>query len=189
MSMLNSSQVITRIRDAFILHLRDIFKKHPRYTYVEKEDGMVDYDKTKIIIFDTTPLQPFLVPAIIVSTVPSNEIRFVQNGDFFFRENETTDIIGSLIIGDVNIEILTLSTPDRDNLMDIVYDFSKQFTQELEKYGIAIINTSLEATSQTYVNDRWFYRSPLRMKFFTEYNNKVNYDLITKINFNYQLGG
>jgi len=189
MDGLDSSQVVTRIRNAFILHLRDIFKKHPTYTYVEKDEGMPDYEKTKLIIFDVTPLEPFMVPAIIVNTVPSNEIRFVQNSDFFYRENETTDVMGALITGDVNIEILSLSTIDRDKLVDVVYDFSKKFTEELEKYGIAIISSSFDPSSQTYINDRWWYSSKMRMKFFTEYTDEVKYDLLTKVNFDYKIGG
>lgn len=175
-------KIITRIRDAFILNLREIFKNHPKYVYKEDEQGLPIYNDSTIIITDVTPLVPFSSPAIIVNVLPSDEIRFVQN-DFYYKEAEDVDVMGSLITSTVSIEILTLDTVTRDELLDIIYDNLKRVREVLGEYGIAIIKTTLESTRQTYVHDRWWYTSSLNVKVFTEYNSRIKYEKISGINY------
>lgn len=178
--MSNNYQCVKKIRDSIIKNLRNAFLNDSKYTYDENSAN------TKIMINDVTPMEALKVPSIIVENVGVTESRYLQN-DFFF-EDETGYTRGSSLISRTSIQVLTLDTIKRDEIIDRIYQLLKDFEEILSENGIAIIKTDILPERRQYIQDRFFYTGGVTLNCYSEWVEPVTVDNISAINITITVG-
>ncbi len=171
--MSDNYQIIKKVRDAFILNLRDAFSKDKKYVYDD------DPKVTKIMIHDVTPLEPLKIPSIVIQTVSGDEMRYLQ--DDFLQETNVGYTRCAGLNTRTSIEILTLDTIKRDELVDRIYQLLKDFKDILANKGIAIFKVDLLPERKQYIQDRYFYTSGLTINCYSEWVEEVVTKPIDKV--------
>ena len=163
--MSDNYQICRKVRDSFILNLRDAFSKDKKYTYDENPND------TKIMIQDVTPMQAIKIPSIIISSLSVDESRFLQ--DDFLEETDTGYTRCAGLNSRTSIEILTLDTIKKDEITDRVYQLLKDFKDVLANNGIAIWKTDILPDRKEFIQDRWFYKSGLTITAYSEWSENI----------------
>lgn len=185
-------QINRKIRDAFILNLRTIFSVDPKYTYVETPSGEYDFDHTKIVISDAIPTESAFFPALLVNSVPAQEMRYL-GPEALYETEENSVITGdekfSSIISNVSLTLHTIDdTIARDEIMDTVYQQFKFLTAELAVDGIEIIDTSFAPDRRQFLKDRWYITATINIRIYTEWKTDLGPGtILTKIPIDLQL--
>lgn len=159
--MENSYQIVKKIRDAVIVQLRDAFTQDERYTY--NEDSLL----TKIMIHDVSANETLKIPSIIINTLSGEESRYLQND--LVQETATGFTRGSGINSSTSIEVLTLDTISRDEIVDRIYQLLKDMTDTLADYGVGILKTNFNPERRQFVGDRWWYTSGVTLSCYSEW--------------------
>jgi len=167
-----SYQITRKIRDAVIVNFREAFKTDSVYTYKEVVDGNTDLATTQITITDVTPNEVSVIPALVVSTLPVDEKRFLQQ-DLFTEEKNINGTYkttrGSMLFAEVNLDLWTLDGINRDQVLDRVYHHLKTFTDKLTESGIELIQTTILTDRRSFLLDRWWYTGGIKLRVYSEY--------------------
>jgi len=161
-------QIHKKIRDYVVIDLREGFKLHPKYTYVEDSDGLPDFLKTKVLITDATPNEEYKVPVIYLDTVSGPESRML---DFDLLESypDLSYTNSTYLPVTVNIRIRSLDTIVRDELLDAVYQMLKNHIYELSDNGIGVNQMDFIPESREFIEDRWYYDNGIALKTVSEW--------------------
>ena len=163
--MSDSYQICRKVRDSFILNLRDAFSKDKKYIYDN------DLKVSKLHISDVTPMEALKIPSIVIQTVSADESRYLS--DDFLQETSTGYTRCAGLNVRVTIEILTLDTIKKDEITDRVYQLLKDFKDILADNGIAIFKTDILPDRKEFIQDRWFYKSGLTINCYSEWTENV----------------
>ena len=165
--------VAKKIRDAVVLQLREAFKTNSTFQYVELSNGELDYENSHIDIADVTPNDDIKIPAIIISSSSIDEnFRFFNDGLLEVIEVagvEQEEIYGTGLQTSLSISILTESTIERDQLLDLVYEYLKTATDILAEKGIAIYEIKFGRESRTTIGARELYTSSVDIDVYSEW--------------------
>ena len=90
--MSTTFQVATKVRNAVIVNLQNLFTSDPKYAYVEDVDGEWDHDNSKVFISDEIPQESAHFPGIMTDVFTGTEQRYLgpdtykQRKDGFYNE-------------------------------------------------------------------------------------------------------
>lgn len=158
-------QIKKRVRDAIITNLKNFFKTHEKYRYVETEEGIVDLERTKIMISDVTPNEVLKIPVIYVDVMSGTETRLIDH-DLLYEEftEEGLRVERSTYLSlTCTILVYAYDTIVRDELADLVYQSIKRYLKDLNKNGVVVRKVDMEAERRVMIQDRWYYTSGLRL--------------------------
>jgi hypothetical protein len=180
-SLIPKYSVQKRVRDSFILQYRDSFATDDVFKWTN------DPSTSKIFINDSVPMQAVLYPSIIITSLSGEETRYLGN-DIFSDSDYTTDRFTSLDFV-VNIEVMALSTPERDKVIDRVYELLKDFQDILADKGIAVKPVKFPNDSKKFVNDRYYYTAGITIPIYCEWSESIVYtDIVTGIGVTFTVG-
>jgi len=167
-------QVATKVRDAVIVNLRNLFTGDPKYPYIETGSGEWDFDNSKVFIADEIPDESAHFPGIMVDTFTAQEQRylgpdthrFTKDGSFIVKSDE----LFSSIPFTINIKIYTIGdTRARDELMDRMYDQFKLLTDHLASEGIELGLGSWQPATRTFSGDQHWLVGTMTYSGYTEW--------------------
>ena len=172
-------QIERKIRDSFILALRDIFSptNNPsgwKYPYIQDANGMWAYDSSKIFIGDIIPQDNAAFPALVVDTYSGNETRYLGPEDMDQVKNSfnvvTEDNHFASITSTVTINIYVIDdTIARDEIIDTIYDHFKDLTHQLAINGIEIIKSTMPAETRVMQDNRWWITNRIIIDVYSEW--------------------
>jgi len=174
----NPFQIQLKIRNAFLLALRDIFSpsNNPagwKYPYIENAQGMWDYDHSKIFISDIIPQDNAAFPALVIDTYSGNETRYlgedqnqVKNSFHVVTEDNHFASITSTVT--INIYIID-DTIARDEIIDTIYDHFKDITHQLAINGIEIIKSTMPSETRVMQDNRWWITNRIVIDVYSEW--------------------
>jgi len=175
----NPFQIQKKIRDSFILALRDIFSpsNNPagwKYPYIEDANGMWSFDTSKIFIGDIIPQDNAAFPALVVDTYSGNETRYLGPEDQNQIKNSfnvvTEDNHFASITSTVTINIYIIDdTIARDEIIDTIYDHFKDLTHQLAINGIEIVKSHMPSESRVMQDNRWWITNRIVIDIYSEW--------------------
>ena len=170
-----------RIRDSFIVQLRNAFITDDKFVYND------DTKLSRIYISDSTPNENLLMPGIIITSVSGKETRYL--GDNAYGESDNLSERFTSLDFKVNVELLALSTPERDKLVDRVYELLQNFNDTLADNGIVVNEISFNSDSKKFVGDRWYYTTGFNIPIYCEWSEGDSYtDVVTAITATFTIG-
>ena len=85
--MSTTFQVATKVRDAIITNLKNLFTNDPVYPYVEDAEGEWDYDNSKVFISDEIPQESANFPGIMADVFTGTEQRYLGPDTYRFTKD------------------------------------------------------------------------------------------------------
>jgi len=199
------------LQDVFIKVLREMFGRHPEYTYVidpERGSGWPDFDKTKITIWEDYPLDTMFLPNITtaISGMRDHPMSFNQdrqvlkflyddNGvlvrDTFGRPTPIYYEYASAWDGTFNIAINAGSPVERDVLVDFVkISMMHLYRDWLYMRGVHVKTVSTGGQEVRDWKSDKIYRIVVSVEFYSEWNHRIPYPTGTPLEtISYQIGG
>jgi hypothetical protein len=172
--VVDNYQINRKVRDYVVINLREGFKTHSKYTYVEDAEGIPDLLKTKIIITDVTPNEVYKVPVVYVDTVSGPESRMLDSDLLSDRECHYTN--STYLPLTVNVRVRSYDTIVRDELTDAIYQMLKEHLYDLSDNGIGVRNMDFIPETREFIQDRWFYVSGITVRTISEWVEEYSYD-------------
>ena len=180
--MVDTYQINKKIRDYFIINLRNGFKLHSKYTYAETTEGIPDVENTKIMITDVTPNEVYKVPVVYVDTLAGPESRMLDFDllcDGEGTEGTSSYINSTYLPMTVNIKVRAYDTIVRDELVDALYQMLKSYLYDLSDNGIGVRKIDFIAETREFIEDRWFYTNGLTVDIIAEWVEEYTEQAIT----------
>jgi len=171
MGLYDKYKVIRKVRDAFLLALRDGFAIEDVYKWTDGEDSAIS-------IVDATPLTTANFPAIVITALSGREQRYL-GPDLLEQDEDGQDVRFTSVPVTVIIRTYTQAPPDRDELTDLIYEKLKIQDEKLAELGIAVRNTSIGNDTREFIQDRWWYTVNITIDVYTEWKYTEEEDLET----------
>jgi hypothetical protein len=182
------------LQDIFLRALREMFARHPEYTYVsdpERGFGWPDFDKTKITIWEDYPLDTMFLPNITtaVGSLRDHPMSFNQDRQvvkYLYDDNGTLahDSYGHPIPiyyeyasawdGTFNIAVNTGSPVERDVLTDFVKISMMHLWRDwLYMRGVHVKTVSAGGSEIREWKSDKIYRTVVTVEIYSEWNHRI----------------
>lgn len=184
------------VKDTILTTLREMFAKHPEYTYVpdpHRGFGFPDLDKTKISIWQNYPYDTLFLPCITLNlgSQRSKPLSFNQNlgtVDYLLDKqgNQVFDSFGRPIpiyyeyadAWDIslNININAQSPWDRDIITDyLTINLTHVYRDYLYTRGIFVSSVSTSGESEADWKNQQIYKLTVSAELYTEWTHRIPY--------------
>lgn len=182
------------VKDTILWVLREMFARHPEYTYVPdtvRGFDFPDLDKTRIVIWQEYPYDTLFLPCITISigSMRYHPVSFNQNMatiDYLYDDdgNLLFNAFGKPIPNyyeyagawdsSINININAQSPWDRDLLTDFIkINFIHLYRDWLYTRGIHIRSVTTGGESQVDYRNQHIYKLSISLDAYTEWTHRI----------------
>lgn len=182
------------IKDTILRVLREMFSRHPEYTYVADPDRGFDYpdlDKTRISIWQAYPYETLFLPCLTLgmSSFKRRPVSFNQNiGTVDYLHDEQGVIVRNEFghpipnyfeyagawDSSISINVNAQSPWDRDLIADFVtVNFVHLYRDWLYTRGIHVKDVSNGGESETDFRNQHIYKVTTSLELYTEWTHRI----------------
>ena len=165
---------LMKIKSEIIYHLNQYMNNVNNYAHLLPRELQKDVF-LGMNIYDTNPEDLLTFPLVVISGSSGQMVTAALSGDFaseiYDKEGELTGYLyGGLYNFNIEVEIGTKSTLERETLMDII-SFALRFAirREIEKHGILIKDMSYGGENKIQYDSSFIYTSTLNLQTFSEW--------------------
>jgi hypothetical protein len=188
------STAYNAIKDTILRVLREMFAKHPEYTYVPDPERGFDYpdlDKTRISIWQDYPYDTLFLPCITINmgSMRYHPVSFNQNMntvDYVFDPEGTIvpDALGHPLPNyfeyagawdsSFSVNVNAQSPWDRDLITDfITINFMNVYRDWLYTRGVFVKDVSTSGESQVDWRNQHIYKLTLSLELYSEWTHRI----------------
>lgn len=162
-----------KIRNSFVIALREIFRTDSVYPYVDHIDKTTDINASAIEITDIAPFDTIKTPCIVVSGIADLGSNFFFSNDLIQQNWQNGTLIsetsGNQLIMNINLQVRALSSIERDEISDRAYIYLRTVRDSLAPLGIECREVAVNNPSEESLGAREIFVGGINVNTISEW--------------------